>query len=125
MRPGSFEVGIVGAPHDPVDADAVTILAVRRMQEGRTEIALTLEVLGRAQREIRVEVLEVRAVVVALEHVQRLVDPGATLLGHHELEVRVALEDTRPQEGRERPVREPGHLADEHGRGGGRVPIVG
>ena len=51
--------------------------------------------------------------------------PRAAHLGHHELEVREALEHAREQQLHERPLRVERHLGDEEQRGGRVLAVVG
>ena len=48
VRIAAFGVRIVGAPHDPVDADLVAQHALRRAEEARADPEVALEVLARA-----------------------------------------------------------------------------
>ena len=51
MRPGAFDVRVVGAPHDPTDTDLVADVALGPAHERRAHVAVACPVLAGGQRQ--------------------------------------------------------------------------
>ena len=128
----AFGVRVVAAPHDVVDADVVAERRLDGPDEARADVAVALEVLARREAELGHRfAAEVRlgggrdahALGEPVEVLQRARHPARALLGEHELQVRMAFEHTREDQGPQRAVRVDRDL-DEHHRARRRIGEV-
>ena len=123
-----LRVRVVDPVHHVVDADLVAQRRLDPSEEAGADVAVAGPVLARRQRHALHRVaaedaldgaLDTEPLVVEVEELEVSRDPARpTLLGEHELQRRMALEDAREDQVPQRPVRVPRLLDEVDGAAG-------